>query len=100
MLPKGELPQLRKAHGSATSLASSSSNNYVNASSNNRPRGPPPPTPMNGPERGGAILSVPGGHQLNNVLVANRNGRSTESLSSVPSDGELNDKPLPVRGKI
>lgn len=79
VLPKGELPQLRKLHGSATSLASSVSSN--------RPRGPPPPTPAN-------ASSV-----VNLSQPLNRNGRSTESLSSAPSDGEFNDKPSPpVRG--
>ena len=69
------MPQLRKLHGSATSLASTSSSN--------RPRGPPPPTPAN-------TTTV-----VNLSQPLNRNGRSTESLSSAPSDGEFNDKPLP-----
>lgn len=75
VLPKGELPQLRKLHGSATSLASTTSSN--------RPRGPPPPTPAN--------VST----AVNSSKPLSRNGRSTESLSSAPSDGEFNDKPLP-----
>lgn len=80
VLPKGELPQLRKLHGSATSLASTTSSN--------RPRGPPPPTPAN--------VST----AVNSSKPLSRNGRSTESLSSAPSDGEFNDKPLPpARGR-
>ncbi|XP_057369503.1 arfGAP with SH3 domain, ANK repeat and PH domain-containing protein-like [Daphnia carinata] len=80
VLPKGELPQLRKLHGSATSLASTTSSN--------RPRGPPPPTPAN-------VSTV-----VNSSKPLSRNGRSTESLSSAPSDGEFNDKPLPpARGR-
>ncbi|XP_046459422.1 arfGAP with SH3 domain, ANK repeat and PH domain-containing protein-like isoform X4 [Daphnia pulex] len=81
VLPKGELPQLRKLHGSATSLASTTSSN--------RPRGPPPPTPANV----SAVVNL-------SKPLNSRNGRSTESLSSAPSDGEFNDKPLPpARGR-
>ena len=74
VLPKGELPQLRKLHGSAASLSSNS----------NRPRGPPPPTPAGG----STVVTL-------TTKPLSRNGRSTESLSSAPSDGEFNEKPPP-----
>lgn len=76
VLPKGEMPQLRKLHGSATNLTS--------ASVTSRPRGPPPPTPASA----ATVVAL-------NQQALSRNGRSTESLSSAPSDGEISDRPAP-----
>lgn len=84
VLPNVEPSQLRKFQGSTASLASS-------VGSSARPRVPPPPTPT---ATGAAVAPASAPAPAPAATRLTLNGRSTESLSSAPSDGESVDKPL------